>query len=56
MIYTVRLFPGALNGELILHNLISLQNDTFVDFCDGEKSELVSKGTRPMERDWWSNC
>lgn len=36
MIYILRLFSGALDGELILHNVSSFQDDIFVDFCDGE--------------------
>lgn len=42
IIYILRLFSGALNGELILHNLISFQNEIFVDFCGGKSLNLTN--------------
>ena len=32
----IKVVSGALNGELILINWISFQNEIFVDFCDGQ--------------------
>lgn len=43
MIYILKLFSGALNRELVLHHLISFQNEIFVDFCDGESLNYLAR-------------